>query len=133
MGNESIWKRITRSRETSLLIVLVLLCLVVSIKNPAFMTVNNIMEILKNNAVTMVLALGMLCVLLVGGIDISIASTLAFSGMAVGLMFKFGYLTSTLLGFIIALVIGAVCGLLIGVVIGYGIHVHIQRVGIYHW
>ena len=120
MGKESILKRITKSRETSLLIVLVLLCLVVTIKNPAFMTVSNIMEILKNNAVTMILALGMLCVLLIGGIDISIASTLAFSGMTVGLMFKFGHLTSTLLGFMIALLIGAVCGLIIGVVIGYG-------------
>ncbi len=120
MGKESILKRITKSRETSLFIVLVLLCLVVTIKNPAFMTVSNIMEILKNNAVTMILALGMLCVLLIGGIDISIASTLAFSGMTVGLMFKFGHLTSTLLGFMIALLIGAVCGLIIGVVIGYG-------------
>ena len=120
MGKESIWKRITKSRETSLVIVLALLCLVVTIKNPAFMTVGNIMEILKNNAVTMILALGMLCVLLIGGIDISIASTLALSGMAVGLMFKFGHLSNTLLGFIIALGIGVVCGLIIGVVIGYG-------------
>lgn len=120
MKKESILKKITKSREASLVIVLVLLCLVVTIKNPAFMTVSNIMEILKNNAVTMVLALGMLCVLLIGGIDISIASTLAFSGMTVGLMFKFGHLTSTLLGFIIAILLGAVCGLLIGLVIGYG-------------
>ena len=35
------------------------------------------MDMLKNNAVTMVMSLGMLCVMLVGGIDISIMSTLA--------------------------------------------------------
>ena len=117
---KSFIKKITGSREASLVIVLVLLTVVVTILNPSFMTVNNIMEILKNNAVTMILTLGMLCVLLVGGIDISIASTLAFAGMAVGLMFKFGYLTSTLLGFIIAMAIGAVCGLVVGLVVGYG-------------
>ena len=68
----------------------------------------------------MILALGMLCVLLIGGIDISIASTLAFAGMSVGLLFKFGYLESTILGFLLALVIGAACGLIIGLVIGKG-------------
>ena len=120
MEKKSIWKRFTDSREASLVIVLILLCAAVSIKNPAFLTLNNIAEILKNNAVTMILALGMLCVLLIGGIDISIASTLAFAGMSVGLLFKFGYLESTILGFLLALVIGAACGLIIGLVIGKG-------------
>ncbi len=120
MEKKSILKRITDSREASLIIVLVLLCVVVTIKNPSFMTGSNIAEILKNNTVTLILSLGMLCVLLVGGIDISIASTLALSGMSVGLMFKYGVLTSTLLAFIIALAIGAACGFLIGVIIGYG-------------
>jgi rhamnose transport system permease protein len=120
MEKKSIWKKITSSREASLVIVLIVLCAVVTIKNPAFLTLKNIAEILKNNAVTMILSLGMLCVLLIGGIDISIASTLAFSGMSVGLLFKFGYMSSTLLGFILAIAIGAVCGLIIGLVIGHG-------------
>jgi rhamnose transport system permease protein len=120
MEKKSIWKKITSSREASLVIVLIVLCAVVTIKNPAFLTVKNIAEILKNNAVTMILSLGMLCVLLIGGIDISIASTLAFSGMSVGLLFKFGYMSSTLLGFILAIAIGAVCGLIIGLIIGHG-------------
>ena len=34
----------------------------------------------------MILSVGMLCVLLTGGIDISIASILAFSGMTVGML-----------------------------------------------
>lgn len=120
MKNKSIWKRLTASREASLVIVLVLLCIVITAINPSFMTWENISEILKNNVVTLILTLGMLCVLLVGGIDISIASTVAFSGMAVGLMFKFGVLTNTFLGFIIAIVIGAVCGVIMGLLIGYG-------------
>lgn len=120
MEKKSILKKITGSREASLVIVLAVLVIVVTILNPAFISANNIMEILKNNSITLILALGMLCVLLVGGIDISIASTLAFAGMSVGLMIKYGFFTSTLLGFIIALAIGAVCGLIMGLIIGFG-------------
>ena len=120
MEKKSLLKRILKSREASLIIVLILLCAVVSVKNPSFLTVSNIMEVLKNNTVTLVLSLGMLCVLLVGGIDISIASTIALSGMSVGLLFKYGYMESTLLAFLLALAIGAVCGLIIGLIIGYG-------------
>lgn len=120
MEKKSLWKRITGSREASLVIVLVVLCAAVTIKSPAFLTVGNIMEILKNNAVIMIMALGMLCVLLIGGIDISITSTVALSGMTVGMLFKYNVINSTLLGFLIAIAIGALCGLLIGLIISYG-------------
>ena len=120
MKKNGLIKKLTASREVSLLIVLAVLLIVITILNPAFMSANNIFEILKNNSVTLILALGMLCVLLVGGIDISIASTLAFSGMSVGLLIKYGYMSSTLLAFVLALIIGAICGCLIGVVIGIG-------------
>lgn len=120
MEKKSLLKRITGSREASLVIVLVLLCIVVTIKNPAFMTAQNILEILKNNAVIMIMALGMLCVLLIGGIDISITSTLAFAGMTIGMMYKYDVMESTFLGFLIAAAMGALCGLVIGVIIAYG-------------
>lgn len=121
MEKKSLLKKITGSREASLVIVLVALLVIVSVINPAFMSGKNIAEILKNNSVTLILTLGMLCVLLVGGIDISIASTLALSGMWVGIMIKYGKISDApIVGFLIALVIGAVCGMLMGVIIGYG-------------
>ncbi len=70
-------KNITGSREASLFLVLVILCMVIQIFSPSFLTAKSILDMLKNNAVIMIMALGMLCVLLVGGIDISITSTLA--------------------------------------------------------
>ena len=75
------------------------------------------MDMLKNNAVTMVMALGMLCVMLVGGIDISIMSTLALSGMSIGMLLKNDVIVSTPLAFLIAVGIGIVCGLVVGLVI----------------
>ena len=117
MGNKSVFKKITGSREFLLLIILIVLCVAVGIKSPSFLTWKSFSDLLKNNAVTMVLALGMLCVMLVGGIDISIMSTLALSGMAIGMLLKYNVISGTVLPFVIALAIGAVCGLVVGLVI----------------
>ena len=113
---KSILKKITASREASLLIVLIVLCIAITAKSPSFMTAKSISDMLKNNAVIMIMALGMLGVLLVGGIDISVASTLSFSGM----LMKNRVVTSTPLLFLIAVAVGAACGLVIGLVIAYG-------------
>lgn len=118
MGNKSVLKKLTGSREFLLLVILVLLCLAVGIKSPGFLTGKSMVDLLKNNSVTLVLSLGMLCVMLVGGIDISIMSTLALSGMAIGMLLKYERIpNNTFLVFIIAMAIGIVCGALVGLVI----------------
>lgn len=119
-GKKSLLKKITGSREASLLLVLVVLCLVVQVLSPSFLTPKSIMDMLKNNAVTMIMATGMLGVLLIGGIDISIMSTLAFSGMTVGMLLKYHVVENTLLLFLIAIAIGTACGLIVGLAISRG-------------
>ena len=117
MEKKSVMKKITGSREALLAIVLIVLFVIITAINPSFLTPKSLMDMLKNNAVTMVMSLGMLCVMLVGGIDISIMSTLALSGMSIGMLLKYGHITSTLLAFIIAMAIGIACGLVVGLVI----------------
>lgn len=117
MEKKSVLKKITGSREALLAIILIILFAIVTVISPSFLTPKSIMDMLKNNAVTMVMALGMLCVMLVGGIDISIMSTLALSGMAIGMLLKYEHISNTFLAFIIALAIGTVCGFLVGLVI----------------
>ncbi|MDO4339947.1 MAG: ABC transporter permease [Eubacteriales bacterium] len=117
MKEKSVLKKITGSREALLAVILVLLFVIVTVISPSFLTPKSILDMLKNNAVTMVMSLGMLCVMLVGGIDISIMSTLALSGMAVGMLLKYDYISNTFVAFVIALAIGAVCGLAVGLVI----------------
>ncbi|MCR5791774.1 MAG: ABC transporter permease [Lachnospiraceae bacterium] len=117
---KSILGKITASREASLMIVLIILCFVIQMRNSSFLTPSSIGEMLKNNAVIMVMTLGMLNVLLLGGIDISIASTLALSGMSVGMLIKRGIVTNTFLCFMIAILIGAVCGAIVGLTISKG-------------
>ena len=109
-----------RSREVSLLMVLILLCAFIQFRNPAFLTPNVITGIFKNYAYTMVMAFGMMLVLLIGGIDISVGATLAFSGMAGALMMEKGILPNALSVYLVTTVIGLACGLIIGLVISKG-------------
>ena len=112
MEKKSFMKKLTGSREALLAVILVLLFVVITIISPSFLTFKSLTDMLKNNAVTMVMSLGMLCVMLVGGIDISIMSTLALTGMSIGMLLKYDHISSTFLAFVIALAIGIACGFL---------------------
>ena len=117
MEKKSVMKKITGSREALLAIVLIVLFVIITAINPSFLTPKSLMDMLKNNAVTMVMSLGMLRVMLVGGIDISIMSTLALSGMSIGMLLKYEHISSTFLAFVIAIAIGIVCGAVVGLII----------------
>ncbi len=117
MNTKSPVKKLFGSREFMLLIIVVVMFAIVSAINPAFFSFKSVTDMMRNNAVTMTMALGMLCVMLVGGIDISIMSTLALSGMAIGMLLKYEVIHSTILAFLIALAIGTCCGALVGLVI----------------
>ncbi len=117
MEKKSFVKKITGSREALLAIILIILFAAIAVVSPSFLTPKSLMDMLKNNAVTMVMALGMLCVMLIGGIDISIMSTLALSGMSIGMLLKYEHISNTFLAFVIAMAIGTACGFLVGMVI----------------
>lgn len=117
---KSIIKMITGSREASLVLVLIILCAAISFRSPSFLSMQSIADMLMNNTIIMIMALGMLCVLLIGGIDISIASTLGLTGMTVGMLLKYHVIENTLLLFLIAIGVGSVCGLLVGMAISRG-------------
>ena len=117
---KSVWKKLTSSREASLLVVLIVLCVIVQFLSPSFLTFKSISDMLKNNAVIIIMSAGMFGVLLIGGIDISIMSTVAFTGMAVGMLLKYNVVHNTLLLFLIAMGMGAVCGAVIGLAISRG-------------
>ncbi|MBR5047683.1 MAG: ABC transporter permease [Eubacterium sp.] len=120
MKKESTLKKLTGSREFLLAVILVVAFLLIGTQSSSWLSLKNISDIIKNNSVTMIMSLGMLCVLLIGGIDISIMSTAALSGMSIGLLMKYDIIRNTPLLFLIAIAIGTACGLLIGVIIAKG-------------
>ena len=58
----------------------------VSIRSHAFLTLGNFEDILKDSAILLIVSIGQLLVILTGGIDLSVASTIGFSGMSVALL-----------------------------------------------
>lgn len=112
--------RLVSSREWSLLAVLVLIIVLIQLRNASFLSAKSINDMLKNYSTTITLSLGMMSVLLIGGIDISVSATLAFSGMSASLLMRDGYYSSTLVMFLVSIAIGTACGALVGLVISRG-------------
>lgn len=110
-----------RSREASLLLVMILLCVVIQWRSGGkFLSDTVVSQLMQNYAYIMVLAFGMLLVLLIGGIDISIGATVALSGMSTCLLMRDGVITNPAVAYLFSILVGAVCGLVIGVIIAKG-------------
>lgn len=121
MGNKGFdIKKLTSSREMSLVIVLAVLCGFIQFRNSTFLTVSNINDLLINATMMSIMAIGMMCVLLIGGIDISVGSIVALSGMVTALVMRDNQGVPVLISFLIAILVGLACGFLNGLVIAKG-------------
>jgi rhamnose transport system permease protein len=72
----SVIKKILNYRQFGLLVCFVILIALSAIITPAMFTVDSIMSMLRNNSVYAILAVGMMIIIITGGIDLSLASTL---------------------------------------------------------
>ena len=81
-----------------------------------FLTPKNMFNILRQNASNLFLATGMTMVIILGGIDLSVGSVIALSGVvAAGCVVNFGLPEAV--GFIAAIAVGAAVGLFNGFII----------------
>lgn len=100
----------------SSLIVLIVLSIILTIAKPVFGSYNNIINMLQQVTVTAVLALGVNVVIFTGGIDISVGSVVALTGIVMGkLIVQQG--VNPVISVLIALVVGAACGAFNGLMI----------------
>jgi ribose/xylose/arabinose/galactoside ABC-type transport system permease subunit len=95
----------------------VIVCVVFALAEPTFMTWANWQNILRGQAVVLVLAFGSTFVLLSGGMDLSIASMTAAALMIFGLVVQSG--SSWLIAALAALALGTALGSINGVLIGW--------------
>lgn len=119
----SLFRRIIQRPETSIALVLIVLGLVLSQSSSAFLTPDNIFNILRNNADIAIAALGVTLVILTGGIDLSIGSTMAFSGLMAAMAVSLGGTTAYQLPSFglppaIAFAIGVLAGATVGLING---------------
>ena len=116
---KSFYTVLIEHRELPLLAVLALLLAVVNVRVPGYLA-NSWLNVLKNGSINMVMCCGMLCVLLVGSIDISTTAVLAFAGAVAGKLMGLGVIQNTFLMFALGIAIGAAIGAINGVLMSYG-------------
>ena len=104
-------------REISAAAALVVVLVVVGIVAPSFFAPGNLRDLVINNIPTLLVAIGMTLVILVGQIDISVGSQFAVCSVAAGLLAKTGMPMP--LVFAAVIVIGGLMGGLNGTLIGW--------------
>lgn len=100
------------------IIGLILFAIVVSFLSPRFLTMPNMLNVLRQTSINAVIAAGMTFVILTGGIDLSVGSILAFSGAVCASLIASG--SSVVVAVIGSIVIGGLVGSLSGVIISKG-------------
>ena len=98
-------------------VILIVLLVGARIRFPNFLTPGNMSALLLDNAYLLVLAVGMTFVILTGGIDLSVGSVMAFTGILGASLLSQGI--PALIAIPVMLIGGAAIGLLIGVLVQY--------------
>ncbi len=107
-----------RARRFGTLLGLILLGAVLSVLTPYFLTVSNLLNIAEQTSINAIVAVGMTFVILSGGIDLSVGSIVAISGVVLGMALHDQQPLP--LAISIALATGGICGLINGLLIDRG-------------
>ena len=107
-----------RARQFGTLAGLLVLSFVLWILTPHFLTVSNLLNVLEQSSINAIVAAGMTFAIISGGIDLSVGSVLALSGIALASALQAG--GSLPLALALALASAAVCGLLNGLIVTLG-------------
>jgi len=105
-------------RSYGIAIAFIIICAVMTALSPVFLTVTNVLNVIRQSSIFGIMAIGMTFVILTGGIDLSVGSILAVVGAISAGMLKGGM--EVLPVVILALAIGISCGLANGVLITVG-------------
>jgi simple sugar transport system permease protein len=106
-------KKIIRTNEFVVFLILVGLSLVVGLINPAFFAISTLFDILRGSIVYFIMAFGLLPIIIAGGVDISFVAIAAFTSYATHMfLLSRGYQGGLFLYFLIAGGLGLLAGLL---------------------
>jgi len=94
---------------------LILLCLLLWILTPYFLTTQNVLNVMEQTSINAIVAVGMTYVIISGGIDLSVGSLLAVAGIVLALALHAGWPVP------VASAAAVVVGVLLGVLNGAGI------------
>ncbi len=113
-------KRAMARRELTLMMLLVVLLVPITMRSPLFLAPSNMNRILNDMAILAIVAIGEFFVILSGGIDLSVGSIIAFTGMVCGMINESYPAISPFVLLFIGLAVGFLMGLVNGVLVAYG-------------
>ena len=106
-----------KKREFNLFVFILFIIFGVSLRTPNFLKLNNLIDILNDTAILTIVAIGQFMIIVTGGIDLSVGSSLALSGMSVALLNQYypgiPIFIIILISIIIGLMLGSINGLLV--------------------
>ena len=100
------------------LLGLFIIVVIISAIDPNFLSTGNLLNVLRQVSINTMIAFGMTFVILTGGIDLSVGSTLALSSAVSALMMVNGF--DPVLAVAAGLITGAILGAVNGIVIAKG-------------
>lgn len=100
--------------QLSICIGFIVLFIILSILTSDFLTVKNILNVLRQTSTNMIVAVGMTMVLLTGGIDLSVGSVAALTAV-----FSVSFMTKYNMAVVPAILLGLLIGLLCGFINGF--------------
>ena len=110
------WKRVFKSTEFYVAVVLLLLCMAVQIKSGQFFTGNNLVDITRAFSIPAMFCIGEMFVIITGGVDVSFPAIASMSMFIV--CSEMEHMTSNpLVFFVVAMLIGLAIGLINGFII----------------
>ena len=110
--------RLSGARQYGTVLALVALSAVLWTLTPHFLTVPNLLNIAQQTSINAIVAVGMTYVVVSGGIDLSVGSIVALSGVVLGAALQSGHALPFALA--LALGTGVACGLSNGALISFG-------------
>ncbi len=117
-AQRSILGRMAGVRELGIFLVILLVAVILSVTTRAFLTPQNLSAVAIGLVTDGLIAIGMTLVLIMAGVDLSVGSVLALTGMVVAklLAADLGLAPALLISLFVAAIVGAVNGLVISVV-----------------
>src|SRR4030042_532142 len=106
------------SRQFGTLIGLIGVIIIFWVLSPYFLTVSNLVNIAQQTSINAIIAVGMTFVIITAGIDLSVGSIMAFSGVFLASVLHTGI--SEPVAISVGIGIGLFCGLTNGLLISYG-------------
>ena len=116
VSKPSLAKRLIKDQRVLLAIVIAIIVVVVSLINPNFIGISNIVAIFQQICVLGILTMAMSILLISGGIDLSIGNIMVLSGVVMYVVLNNGLPTAAAV-VAAGLVTGMACGLLNGAII----------------